>query len=110
MKRFTTGEYEEKYKKTVGAAFQLKELFIESIKKTAKMMIWDTAGQEEFDSVTKRYYRGAQGCIIVFSTTDRDSFSAVEKWKQKVETECGEIPLVLIQNKTDLIKDKAMEK
>lgn len=45
MKRFTTGEYEEKYKKTVGAAFQLKELYIENTKKNVKMMIWDTAGQ-----------------------------------------------------------------
>ena len=36
---------------------------------------------------THRYYRGAHGCVIAFSTVDRDSFDAVEKWKSKVEAE-----------------------
>ena len=72
-------------------------------------MVWDTAGQEEFDSLTKSYYRGAQGCVIAFSSVDRDSFEAVEKWKEKVEAEVGKgtIPIVLVQNKVDLI-DKAV--
>lgn len=47
-------------------------------------MLWDTAGQEEFDAITKAYYRGAQACVVAFSTTDRDSFTAVRKWKKKV--------------------------
>lgn len=49
-----------------------------------RLMLWDTAGQEEFDAITKAYYRGAQACVVAFSTTDRDSFSAVRKWKKKV--------------------------
>lgn len=66
------------------------------------MRLINTAGQEEFDALTKVYYRGAQGCLIVFSTTDRKSFDAIEKWKSKVEYECGAIPMVLVQNKIDL--------
>lgn len=46
-------------------------------------MLWDTAGQEEFDAITKAYYRGAQACVVAFSTTDRASFEAVRKWKKK---------------------------
>ena len=65
-------------------------------------MLWDTAGQEEFDAITKAYYRGAQACVVAFSTTDRASFDAVQKWKKKVEDECGAIPMVLVQNKIDL--------
>jgi Ras-related protein Rab-23 len=49
-----------------------------------RLMLWDTAGQEEFDSITKAYYRGAHACVLAFSTTDRRSFEDVEKWKQKV--------------------------
>ena len=45
--------------------------------------------------------------MIAFSTTDRDSFEAVEKWKSKVEAEVGSIAMVLVQNKVDLI-DKAV--
>ena len=47
-------------------------------------MLWDTAGQEEFDAITKAYYRGAQACVVAFSTTDRASFDAVVRWKNKV--------------------------
>ena len=54
-------------------------------------MLWDTAGQEEFDAITKAYYRGAQACVIAFSTTDRDSFEAVKKWKKKVEESDAEV-------------------
>lgn len=49
-------------------------------------MLWDTAGQEEFDAITKAYYRGAQACVLAFSTTDRDSFEAAHSWKLKVNT------------------------
>lgn len=59
--------------------------------------------QEEFDAITKAYYRGAQACVLTFSTTDRCSFEAVRDWKKKVENECGEIPTVLVQNKIDMM-------
>lgn len=49
-----------------------------------RLMLWDTAGQEEFDAITKAYYRGAQACVLAFSTTDRDSFEAIHSWKMKV--------------------------
>lgn len=49
-----------------------------------RLMLWDTAGQEEFDAITKAYYRGAQACVLAFSTTDRDSFLAAQSWKMKV--------------------------
>lgn len=44
------------------------------------------AGQEEFDAITKAYYRGAQACVLAFSTTDRVSFEAVKEWKMKVKS------------------------
>eukprot|EP01111_Echinosteliopsis_oligospora_P011217 TRINITY_DN3645_c0_g1_i4.p1 TRINITY_DN3645_c0_g1~~TRINITY_DN3645_c0_g1_i4.p1 ORF type:complete len:162 (-),score=50.95 TRINITY_DN3645_c0_g1_i4:29-514(-) len=72
------------------------------------MMLWDTAGQEEFDVVTKNYYRGAGACVMVFSTTDRQSFTDISKWKQKVEAECGELPMALMQNKVDLLSSATM--
>lgn len=49
-----------------------------------RLMLWDTAGQEEFDAITKAYYRGAHACVLAFSTTDRDSFLSLHSWKLKV--------------------------
>merc|ERR1712107_210540 len=63
----------------------------------------------EFDCITRAYYRGAQACAITFSTTDRDSFYQVRRWKKKVEDECGSIPMVLVQNKMDLLHNSAVD-
>ena len=72
-------------------------------------MLWDTAGQEEFDAITKAYYRGAQACVLAFSTTDRDSLVAIDSWKKKVEDEVGEIAMVLVQNKVDLVDEAVVQ-
>ncbi|RXN38400.1 ras-related Rab-23 [Labeo rohita] len=74
-----------------------------------RLMLWDTAGQEEFDAITKAYYRGAQACVLVFSTTDRESFEAISSWREKVEIEVGDIPTVLVQNKIDLLDDTVIK-
>ena len=68
-----------------------------------RLMLWDTAGQEEFDCITRAYYRGAQACVLAFSCVDRESFKSVGKWKRKVEEECGNIPMVLVMTKMDLL-------
>ena len=48
-------------------------------------------------------YRGAQACVLAFSCVDRESFKCVAKWKKKVEEECGNIPMVLVMTKLDLL-------
>lgn len=48
--------------------------------------------------------------MLVFSTTDRDSFQAIDSWKEKVEAEVGDIPTVLVQNKIDLLEETVVKK
>eukprot|EP00096_Caligus_rogercresseyi_P014796 TRINITY_DN7286_c0_g1_i1.p1 TRINITY_DN7286_c0_g1~~TRINITY_DN7286_c0_g1_i1.p1 ORF type:complete len:296 (-),score=44.27 TRINITY_DN7286_c0_g1_i1:464-1351(-) len=103
IQRYCKGVYTQNYKKTIGVDFLEKQLRING--ENVRLMLWDTAGQEEFDAITKSYYRGAQACLIVFSTTDKTSLSTVKKWKKKVEEECGHIPTVLVQNKIDLLHE-----
>ncbi len=93
------------YKKTLGVDFLMKKKYVKALDREVEFMIWDTAGQEYYDAITKRYYRGSSGALIVFSITDRQSFLDVKKWLDKLHGECGEIPTFLIQNKIDLIKD-----
>lgn len=54
-----------------------------------RLMLWDTAGQEEFDAITAAYYRGAHACVLAYSATDRDSFDAIPSWKLKVRLVAG---------------------
>eukprot|EP00095_Tigriopus_kingsejongensis_P006695 maker-scaffold25_size650667-snap-gene-2.10 protein:Tk06695 transcript:maker-scaffold25_size650667-snap-gene-2.10-mRNA-1 annotation:"ras-related protein rab-23" len=108
IQRYCRGVFTKGYKKTIGVDFLEKPLRI--LSQDVRLMLWDTAGQEEFDAITKAYYRGAQACVVAFSTTDRASFEAVKKWRKKVEDECGgaSIPTVLVQNKIDLMHQSAV--
>jgi Ras-related protein Rab-23 len=108
IKRFCTGAFSGEYKKTIGVDFLQKKVFVPSQSETITMDLWDTAGQEEFDTLTRNYYRGAQACVIVFSTTDRASFVAVESWKEKVEREVQGLPILIVQNKVDQIESAVM--
>ncbi|KAF7995461.1 hypothetical protein HCN44_006568 [Aphidius gifuensis] len=83
IQRFCKGTYTRDYKKTIGVDFLERQIEIDN--EDVRLMLWDTAGQEEFDAITAAYYRGAHACVLAFS-------------------ECGEIPTVLVQNKIDLVE------
>ncbi|KAF4658415.1 Ras- protein Rab-23, partial [Perkinsus olseni] len=91
------------YKKTLAVDFLEKRLWIEPAGEELTFFLWDTAGQEEYDAITRGYYKGAGAAIIAFSTIDRASFEAVESWYKKIVEECGQIVMLLVQNKVDLI-------
>merc|ERR1712113_869510 len=71
-------------------------------KKTIKLQIWDTAGQERFRTITSAYYRGADGIILVYDITDRESFSHVNDWLNEVNRYVNESTCkIMIGNKCD---------
>ena len=106
IRRFCTGEFTGGYKKTIGVDFLERELYVRKHGTEVRMMLWDTAGQEEYDAITRTYYRGAAACVFVFSTTDEASLEAIPKWFDKVTCECGtDIAMVLVQNKVDLLDE-----
>mmetsp|Transcript_64009 Transcript_64009/g.187827 ORF Transcript_64009/g.187827 Transcript_64009/m.187827 type:complete len:246 (-) Transcript_64009:20-757(-) len=107
--RFAKGIFTNEYKKTIGVDFLEKRLYITSIREEVTYLLWDTAGQEEYDAITRTYYKGAGACILAFSTTDRASFDAIESWYEKVTNECGNIVMVLVQNKVDLMDDAVVD-
>ncbi|KAF5837319.1 small rab-related GTPase [Dunaliella salina] len=108
IRRFCKGMFTDEYKKTIGVDFMEKPLFVDKLGEEVRFMLWDTAGQEEFNSITRVYYRGAGAAVIAFATNDRASFDAVASWKDKIEAECGEVAIALVQNKVDLVHQSAM--
>lgn len=58
IRRYCRGIYTDEYKKTIGVDFLEKTKYIDSLCEDVRMMVWDTAGQEEFDTITRTYYRG----------------------------------------------------
>eukprot|EP00759_Apiculatamorpha_spiralis_P012361 PhF_6_TR19425/c0_g1_i1/m.28416/K06234/RAB23; Ras-related protein Rab-23 len=110
LRRFCKGDFTQDYKKTIGTDFMEKNVYARGSDQVVNLMLWDTAGQEVFDALTASYYRSAGGCVLAFSTVDRDSFMAVEKWKNKVEAQCGKgaVIMVLVQTKCDLMDTAAV--
>jgi Ras-related protein Rab-18 len=76
--RFTDGDFsEEEMSSTIGVDFKLKILDHQRSGKRFKLSIWDTAGQERFRTLTSSYYRGAQGVILMYDISNRETFDAL---------------------------------
>jgi small GTP-binding protein len=71
-----------------------------------KLQIWDTAGQERYRTITNAYYKGADGIIIVFDITQRESFLSIDSWLEEVRKNVGDDVLIMIfANKSDLLEE-----
>ena len=67
------------------------------------MQIWDTAGQERYRTITNAYYKGADGIIIVFDITNKESFDNIPSWLQEIEKNVGEdVEIMVFANKSDI--------
>lgn len=99
--RFTEDTFDPEQPATIGVDFKVKTLSIDGNK--AKLAIWDTAGQERFRTLTPSYYRGAQGVILVYDVTKRETFTKLENWLNELETYTTRNDLVkmLVGNKID---------
>jgi len=99
--RFADDTFTESYISTIGVDFKIRTVQLEG--KTVKLQIWDTAGQERFRTITSSYYRGAQGIIIVYDVTDKDSFNNVKQWLHEIDRYASEdVKKLLVGNKSDL--------
>ena len=68
-----------------------------------RLQIWDTAGQERYRTITKAYYKGADGILVVFDLTDRESFNNVDSWLKEIEKHCGtDVSVIVLANKSDV--------
>ncbi|XP_062283497.1 ras-related protein Rab-7L1-like [Scomber scombrus] len=106
VNRYVNGQFNKTYKMTVGVDFSVKVLKW-SEKEQVRLQLWDIAGQERFISMTRIYYKGALGCVVMFDVTESSSFLKCRHWKQDLDNKTmlpnGEsIPCILLANKCDL--------
>ena len=70
---------------------------------SVRLVIWDIAGQPQFQSLRRRYYEGCSGLILVYSVVDRESFDSAAKWLVEAKGFMDQFPaLILVGNKIDL--------
>ena len=105
LTRYIKDEFSLNTKSTVGVELGIKFLKIKNI--NAKIQIWDTAGQERYRAITSSYFKGSNGCFIVYDITNETSFDNIEKWYEQIQSETSkEIPIVLVGNKCDLENER----
>ncbi|KAB1221176.1 Ras-related protein RABC2a [Morella rubra] len=96
---------------TIGVDFKIKLLAVGG--KKLKLTIWDTAGQERFRTLTSSYYRGAQGIILVYDVTRRETFTNLsDVWTKEVElysTNQDSVKM-LVGNKVDIDSERVVSR
>jgi small GTP-binding protein len=105
-RRQTNGVFEFKMVSTVGVDHLASEIHING--QTIKLMLWDTAGQEQFASLVPMYVRGAHVCLLVASIMDQDSCAHLELWRERLQQSGENPPIVVAINKIDLMNGAPM--
>ena len=99
--RYTNNSYNENFVITIGAEFGAKTINIDG--QEIRIQIWDTAGMENFKSITRSYYKNSICALIVYDISNKDSFKNVLNWIEDCKVFSPKnILLVLIGNKCDL--------
>ena len=102
LNKFTENTFSKTQFATIGIDFKLKKINING--KTIELKIWDTAGQERYRNLTKQYYKGADGILLIFDLTKKETFLKINDWIDQLNSHFNhdEISIILIGNKKDL--------
>lgn len=105
--QFTDKRFQQVHDLTIGVEFGARMITIDN--KQVKLQIWDTAGQESFRSITRSYYRGAAGALLVYDITRRETFSHLTSWLDDARQHSNSnMTIMLIGNKSDLDHRRAV--
>ena len=99
--QFTDKRFRPDHDLTIGVEFGARLISLDG--KQVKLQIWDTAGQESFRSITRSYYRGATGALLVYDVSRRDTFEHLSRWLEEArQNGNNNMVIMLIGNKCDL--------
>ncbi|XP_041049182.1 ras-related protein Rab-24 isoform X2 [Carcharodon carcharias] len=97
--RFLNGPYQN----TIGAAFVAKLIHVGE--KAITLGIWDTAGSERYESMSRIYYRGARAAVVCFDLTDSSSYARARFWVNEVRNCEEHCKIYLCGTKSDLVQN-----
>lgn len=100
--QFTERQFNTSHDMTIGVEMGSRTIDLNS--RPVKLEIWDTAGQESYLSITRSYYRGADGCLLVYDISSRISFENLSMWLSEARQNSNNPNLVILMigNKADL--------
>lgn len=95
--------YDKRYMPTIGVDYGVKHINYDNKKIILKF--WDTAGQERFNSIVSSFFKKINIAILIYDSTEPYSKKQIIYWLDLLKRESGNIPVILIENKLDLIKN-----
>ena len=108
LMKFAHNKFTEDYQATIGVEFGAKNIEIEQ--QIYRVQIWDTAGQENFRSITKAYYKNSVCAMVVYDITNDNSFKHVQNWIEDIRNQSSKtVLIILVGNKIDLEDKRAVE-
>ncbi|XP_035520196.1 ras and EF-hand domain-containing protein homolog [Morone saxatilis] len=109
LRRFCDDSFHPGTSATVGIDYSVKTITVDNSQVALQM--WDTAGQERYRSITKQFFRKADGVVVMYDITVEQSFTAVRQWLTSVKESAGEdITIMLLGNKTDKEIERQVQK
>ncbi|XP_048268315.1 ras-related protein Rab-24-like isoform X2 [Bombus affinis] len=108
VERFVNERFNEglSYQNTIGAAFAAKQMQVNG--KRLIMGIWDTAGSEKYDAMSRIYYRGAKAAVICYDITKSNTFQRAKFWIRELrEIEEG-CKIYICATKNDILEHGAI--
>ena len=106
--KYVDNKFEESNIATVGVDYMDK--MIEYKNFNIKLQIWDTSGEERYRSITKNFYRNADGLFVVFDLTRKVTYERIKDWINEAEEYNKGIKKILIGNKLDLENKREVKK
>uniref|UniRef100_A0A8C6KNX7 Calcium release activated channel regulator 2A n=1 Tax=Nothobranchius furzeri TaxID=105023 RepID=A0A8C6KNX7_NOTFU len=105
LRSFCEGRFHPSTTATVGIDYSVKTLTLGNMQ--VAMQLWDTAGQERYRSITKQFFRKADGVVVMYDVTVDESFKAIRPWLSSVQEAAGEgIHILLLGNKMDMERER----
>ena len=109
--RITEGLYSDQYKPTFHCYYSdiFYTLNEEGTNKSVRISLWDTSGEEKYQSITRTYFAAAQGALVLYDTTSIESFKKVTSWVNLInETADQNVVLFLVGAKSDLVAERVV--
>ena len=108
--RFVLNKFDMESPSTHVAGFISKSMMVPKLSGTVRFQIWDTAGQEKYQSMAEMYYKDAEAAIVVFDMTRMDSYEGLKRWVGELKEKGPEkIHIVIAGNKSDLIAEQEVK-
>ena len=111
VRKFVYDRFDDEYISTIGTKITKKNMELEQdeTRVALKLIIWDILGQKEYKRIRTSSFKGCTGALAVCDCTRDDTLQSLDEyWIPALKKQVGDVPIILLINKTDLKDERTM--